>query len=118
MSRRRSIVRHGVHIKGGTVDITVNSKRVSLREHYPVEEYDDIRQLFAKLTNLSPWKERATLLHRFVESWEFEGDPHDVACWSKLDMFSEFAAIENAVAEFMAERARYSKNLVKRSIMP
>ncbi len=118
MSRRRSIVRHGAHIKGGTVDITVNGKQVSLREHYPVEEYDDLRQLFIKLTNESPWKDRTAVLHRFVESWEFDGDPHDIAVWGKLDMWSEFAAIESAVGDFIGSRAKYSKNSAKRSTTP
>ncbi len=119
MSHRRSIVRHGAHVKGGTtVDITVNGKRVALRERFPVEEYDDLRGKLQKIDASSNWKIRWDFLHRFIESWEFPGDPHDQAAWGQLDMFSEFAGIENAVVGFMAERGKYAKNSVRPSTTP
>ena len=93
------------------MEITLTTgKKVVLRERYPTREFDDLRKKLANLSADIPWLKRAILLKRFVESWEFEGDPQEPETWGDLDLFSEFTAIELAVADLIQKMVETAKN--------
>ena len=101
------------------MEITLTTgKTVVLRERYPTREFDDLRKQLAGLGADIPWLKRAILLRRFVESWEFEGDPQEPEAWGDLDLFAEFTAIELAVAKLIERMVDTAKNLASKSTTP
>lgn len=101
------------------MEITLTTgKKVVLRERYPTREFDDLRKKLANMNADIPWLKRAILLRRFVEAWDFEGDPQKPEAWGDLDLFTEFTAIELAVAELLDTMVSTAKNLVSKSTTP
>jgi len=101
------------------MEITVNGKKVVLRERYPVREFEKLYKLFAEITPQSGWEQRAKINSQFVESWELDGDPSDPESWGDLDMFTESLAIEKAILEKVLEpRYEIAKNLAAGSTTP
>ena len=98
-------------------EITVNGKQVVLRTAYPVREFAELRRKFAKLMDLE-WAEECALLGKFVESWEFDGDPREPKAWGEMDAFSEMMPIENAIGELLAEKMQSAKNSAAGSTTP
>ncbi len=77
------------------MDVSVNGKRVTLRDRLTAAEGWPLRSLVAKATrdgDLS-FEEEAQAIATVVESWEFPGDPHDPAAYAALD-FSDFLALD------------------------
>jgi len=97
------------------MEIVVNGKKVVLRESFPTREYSSMRHELTQLNEQMPWQKRARLLSKFIESWEFEGDPNDVEAWGDLDLLSETLAIESAIADFMTRRTAWMKEAAKNS---
>lgn len=89
--------------------------KIVFRQRFPAREYDDItddaRRLFSEKLG---WTEAAQIMLRFAESWEYEGDAHNVKSWGKLDIWV-FVNFELAISRFIRERANRSKNLAIRS---
>ena len=99
--------------------VTVNGKKVVLRERFPVREFDGLRKKFQQLTPDMPWKQRASIMMEFVESWEFDGDPKDDESWGDLDLFSESLPLETAIADkILAPKYETAKNLESGSTTP
>jgi len=100
------------------MDIVINGKRVTLREHFPTRQYDDLRRQFVALGNDTPWQERAKLLQRFVKEWEFEGAPDDIESWGDLDLFDETLPLEAEIGKVIERRMTWAKNSDSGSITP
>ncbi len=92
------------------MNVTVNGKRITIRESYPAGEYWDVFQKWVKQTEFKSGKELFTLLGRFIESWEFPGKPEDPAAWETLDVFAEFEPIRAAINQFVSDRFGAVKN--------
>jgi len=93
------------------LEITLTTgKKVVLRDRYPTREFDDLRKKLGSMGADVPWPKRAALLRRFVEAWDFEGDPQEPEAWGDLDLFTEFTAIELAVAELIQKQVETAKN--------
>ena len=77
------------------MDVTVNGKRVTLRDRLTAAEGWPLRSLIAKAKrdgNLN-FEEEAQAIATVVESWEFPGDPRDPAAYAALDFF-DFVALD------------------------
>jgi hypothetical protein len=82
------------------MEITVNGKRVILRDRLSAREGWPLRALMAKAAregDLS-FEEEAQALSAVIESWDFPGDPHDVESYAELDM-PDFLAIDIEVGK-------------------
>lgn len=77
-------------------EITVNGKQVVIRESFPAGEFFDLPRLWAGSEEL-PFGEWVEVMARFIESWEFDGEPADVQSWEALDAFREIAPINNEI---------------------
>jgi len=106
------------------MEVNINGKRVVLRERFPVREFDHLRREFMALKSAEDWankdwREQAKIYSAFVESWDFDGDPADIESWGGLDTFSEFPAIESAIAqEIIVGKYEKAKNSEKGSTTP
>ena len=100
------------------MEVTINGKRVVLRERFPTREYDQLRQQFMAIDADTPWDKRANTLRAFVESWEFDGDPDDVEAWGDLDLFLETIPLELAISERVLARYNAAKNSESGSTTP
>lgn len=100
------------------MEVTINEKRVVLRERFPTRDFDHLRQEFLKMDMDMPWDKRAKILRSFVESWEFEGDPQDVDAWGGLDLFTESLALEVAISEKILAKYQAAKNSESGSTTP
>jgi len=99
------------------VEVTVNGKRVVLRDKITTRDWDGIKAKWDELSELgfdkAPWQKRVALFQSFVESWEFAGDPQDVDAWGDLDRFDEELPLQEAIfLKFLQPKFERSKNLV------
>ncbi len=94
------------------MDVTINGKRVTLRERLPARDNWDLMKGFGEGADLQSMSfEQATdIFRRFVESWEFEGDPADVESYAPLDMFREYLPLMQAVSERITDLMGGGKN--------
>ena len=94
------------------MDVTINGKRVTLREKLAARDNWDMVQGFGDGVNLSDMSfETATgIFRRFVESWEYEGDPALVESYAELDLFREYMPLMQAVSERISALMGSAKN--------
>ncbi len=90
------------------MEITVNGKKVTLRDKFPVREFDGVFEKFGNLTG-RPWGEQAEIFRKFVTAWEFDGDPSDIESWGNLDQF-ELLPLQQGIAEYITSRLGAAKN--------
>lgn len=83
---------------------TINGKKVVFKKRILVEEAEDLLELTEQAS--TDKGARYTLLSIVVDTWEFDGDPHNVDSYRKLDMFDEFLPLVNAMSEYVAMRLR------------
>ena len=94
------------------MDITVNGKKVVLRDRYPMREFQHVRSMIANIPLDAPWEQRAKMLSHFVVSWEFEGKPSDPNAWGDLDEWAELIPLENLILSEIVQRGlSQAKNL-------
>ncbi len=91
-------------------ELNINGKAVVLREEYPAEKYWSLFQEWTQQTEMKSGKELFKFLGRFVESWEFPGDPADPKAWGEFDMFTELEPIRSAINVFVNKRYGAVKN--------
>ena len=89
------------------MEIDVRGTKVVLRDRLPAREAWPLRQLMvrAQKGETLTFDEEAGALAQCVESWEFEGDPHDVESYAQMDL-ADFAVLDNRVAEYL--RAKFT----------
>lgn len=90
-------------------ELTVNGKKVIIRDSFPAGEFHDLPRQWAEADDL-PFAERVVILARFIESWEFGGKPDDVKAWEKLDAFREMAPIQRHINQFVIGLLADAKN--------
>lgn len=90
-------------------EIKISGKKVVLRQSFPAGEFHDLPRAWAGADELD-FTERVSVFARFIESWEFDGDPHDPASWQKLDAFREVAPIERHINQFAIGLLSDAKN--------
>ena len=61
-------------------EITVNGKRVTIREHFPAREFWNLPQQWAAFDG-EDFDEWARIMGKFITSWEFDGEPTDPVAW-------------------------------------
>jgi len=88
---------------------TVNGKRVVFRESFPAGEFYDLPQKWAGADELE-FPEWVAVMSRFIESWEFKGDPTDVKAWEALDAFKEVTPIGREINQFVIGLLADAKN--------
>jgi hypothetical protein len=80
----------------------VNGKKVQIRTKLPAKEswpLMGVMEQFGKgLANLT-FEAVASLCAAGIESWEYEGNPREIASYESLDLFSEMMPLANAVIE-------------------
>lgn len=84
-------------------EIVVAGKRVVLRQRFPLKENADLLKLWFE-ASAADMNTVVPLCQRHIESWEFDGDPQDLATWEEMDVISEVRPIWNAVARAMESR--------------
>jgi len=78
----------------------INGKRVTLKAKLGAKANWDLTRKFQKFDlDTMEFDEMADLLARFIESWEFDGDPADVASYADLDLLTEFMPLMTTVTE-------------------
>ena len=80
-----------------------------LRESFPAGQFHDLPKQWANSDEL-PFPEWGAVMAQFVESWEFDGDPAEVASWENLDSFREIAPIARAINQFVIGMLTDAKN--------
>ena len=93
------------------MEITINGKRIVLREKLPARENWDFFQKmnFPQGTDLT-FEQAVGLAQRYIKEWDFEGDPTDVESYADMDLPSELLPIINAVTARLNEALGTSKN--------
>lgn len=96
------------------MDLTINGKKVVLRDRLPARLGWDVivtkSGVLQKSWNEIDFEDLAALLSVAVESWEFEGDPGDAASYASLDLLSEFVPLVSSLGEWLNARFGASKN--------
>lgn len=96
------------------MDITINGKRVTLRDKIParigwekvVGKAEQYQRKFSEI----PFEDLAALMTVAVESWEFAGDPADLHSYEALDLVSEFMPLANELGGWLNARFSAPKN--------
>jgi len=94
------------------MDVTINGKRVTLRESLPARENWDLMKGFgdgAEFKDMS-FDQATDIFRRFVETWEYDGDPALVESYAGLDLFQEYMPLMQAVAERITALMGNAKN--------
>lgn len=95
------------------MEVTVSGKKVKLYDKLEARRNWDVMQKWQKL-DPNNFDDVAGFMARLVESWEFPGDPADVESYAKLDLFTEFTPICDAVFQLMKPKFEASEgNLQK-----
>lgn len=82
------------------MEFTIKDKRVTTRERLPAKQSWGLLKTFQGFSGGEMEYEQAvSIFTTFIESWEFDGDPHDPESYAELDMFSEFMPLMNRIAE-------------------
>lgn len=92
-------------------EITVNGKKVTIREHFPAREFWGLTDEWTKLQPTSAYDEWARAVGATITSWEFEGDPRDPEAWGDLDTWDEFSPLIGYIGEYIKGRVDRAKNL-------
>lgn len=89
----------------------VNGKRVTFRTEYPVEQYHDLPHLWY-LANQddATFEQKAKVLSKLIESWEFDGEPSDPAAVAALNLWSEFWPVWVAAVVEVGKQLDAEKN--------
>jgi len=90
-------------------EIVINGKVVVFRESFPAGEFHDLPRQWAEADDL-PFAERIVVFARFIESWEFEGEPSESKSWEALDAFREMAPIQRHINQFVIGLFADAKN--------
>jgi hypothetical protein len=96
------------------MDITINGKRVTLRDKIParlgwekvVGKADQYQRPFTEI----PFDDLAALMTVAVESWEFTGDPAAAQSYESLDLVNEFMPLANELGGWLSARFSTPKN--------
>jgi len=95
------------------MQITLNGKTVTYRDKFPAKQSWPLMQLFdgfkGGLAGIS-FEMAAGLLAAAVDTWEYEGDPHDLASYENLDLFGEMIPMLEPVTTIITRRAEPQKN--------
>lgn len=89
--------------------VSVNGKAIVIRDSFPAGEFFDLPRRWSESDDL-PFDEWVQVMGRFIESWEFTGDPTDVKAWEKLDAFREIAPINREINKFVTGLLTNAKN--------
>jgi hypothetical protein len=103
------------------VEITVNGKKVVLRDKVEARYFDAVMQLVDAVTDTTRKKlsfmpipltfEELVALGRIaVLSWEFEGDPKDAESWASLDLPEELIPLVVKMSEWLGAKFKPPKN--------
>jgi hypothetical protein len=89
----------------------VNGKRVTFRESYPVRECHDVPYLWY-LANQpdATFEDKAKVLGKLIESWEFDGAPGDIAAYESMHTFAEFWPLWTAAIIEIGQHLDAEKN--------
>ena len=81
-------------------EITVAGHKVVLRDKFPVGEQFGVIGGWSRMYPVGQlsYQEQITPMMPVVESWDFPGDPHDIAAWADLDGFAEFLPLWRAIS--------------------
>lgn len=96
------------------MDITINGKRVTLRDKIParlgweivVNKADTLKKAWSEIE----FDDLATLLTVAVESWEFDGNPADIKSYDNLDLLAEFVPLSSELGKWLNDRFSVPKN--------
>lgn len=83
------------------MDIMINGRRVTLRETLPARENWDLMKGFGEGVEFKDmtFEQATNVFRRFVESWEYDGDPAQVDSYANLDLFREYMPLMQAIGE-------------------
>jgi hypothetical protein len=93
-------------------EITVNGKKVVIREHFPAREFWGLADEWRRITDETPYEDLARAVSRIVVSWEFEGDPSAPDSWGNLDTWLEFQPLIIHIGGIVRDRIAQAKNAV------
>ena len=93
------------------MEIDVRGTRVVLRDKLGARDSWPLRNLLAKSKQGDDvgFEEESAALALVVESWGFEGDPHDVESYANLDL-ADYMALDSQVAQYVVRRMAAPKN--------
>ena len=87
------------------MDVTINGRRVTLRGKLPAADNWDMLAQFGQTGEFDlrtmTFEQVTDLFRRFVESWEYDGDPASIDSYRELDLFKEYMPLMSAVSERM-----------------
>lgn len=94
------------------MEVTIAGKRVTFRDRLPAKQNWDLIKTFQKFSDMDnlDFDQLARVFAAMVESWEFDGDPADIASYGALDTFSEFLPLMNAVGDVFNAKMGNPKN--------
>ena len=89
----------------GKYAVVVAGKRVQFKKRFPVRDNLPLLDVLSSMADgTADIKKVIDLLPWFVESWEFDGDPHERASYDDLDLFDELLPMATALSEVLEER--------------
>lgn len=91
------------HNQGWPLVVKVGGHTVKFKERFPTDEA--ALDAYAAITAPNAAARLRGLVKHlpyFVESWDFEGDPHQPDAWGQLDFWRETLAVVNALDEYLA----------------
>ena len=80
-----------------------------IRDSFPAGEFHDLPRQWAGMDDL-PFEERVKVMARFIESWEFDGDPDNAKTWLEMDAFREVMIIQRYINQFVVGLIADAKN--------
>ena len=97
------------------MDITINGKRVTLRDKIPARLGWDaivlkLEALQGKDIRDMAFDDLAAIMAVAVESWELDGDPASTDSYAALDLATEFIPLSNALGPWLTARFSTPKN--------
>jgi len=97
------------------MEVTVSGKRVRLRDRLPARECWPLIQAVRKAQQgqETTFDEGVQAIMPMVESWDFDGDPHDGKAYEWLDLLTEFIPLGQLVGSEIVNRLAASKNSIK-----
>lgn len=97
------------------MDVTVNGKRVTLKDKLSAREGWPVVMISNKVAmeKTIAFDDEVTVMTIVVDSWEFEGDPHDRKSYENLDLWEEFTPLSNEVAVHVYAIRTTQKNSTK-----
>jgi len=97
------------------MELVVNGRCVTMKDKLPARENWDLISQWRELDPNS-FDDMAGMLARFVESWDFPGDPKDVESYAELDLFREFSPLVEAMNQLFRGITEEPGNLPNGSI--